>query len=74
MGDGAITALIFYKGLLHAGYFDGSIKVRIHLRHDMSKDHDITDGNFCLNFKLKDSSTPPFFFHFQMKIEILRFL
>ncbi|XP_020276474.1 putative E3 ubiquitin-protein ligase LIN-1 isoform X2 [Asparagus officinalis] len=26
-GNGAVTALIFYKGQLHAGYSDGSIKV-----------------------------------------------
>lgn len=27
IGNGAVTALIFYKGQLHAGYADGSIKV-----------------------------------------------
>lgn len=27
IGNGAVTALIFYKGQLHAGYSDGSIKV-----------------------------------------------
>jgi len=29
-GNGGVTALIFYKGHLHAGYYDGSIKVRIY--------------------------------------------